>query len=780
MKHKASRIAFSVALLAGLAGPVLADPAAAGPAAASAASAASAAPALPAPARPNVLLWLMDDVGFGQIDCFGGLVETPNIDRVARAGLRYANYHTAPICSASRAAVLTGRMPHSVHIGGHATAARDFPGYDAKIPASAGTVAANLHAAGYATFALGKWDHLPSEEASPAGPFNRWATGQGFDRFYGFLSADTDNWNPVLIRDVTPVARPATPGYHLSADLADKAIAMIGGRDARQPQRPFFMYWATGAAHAPHHAPAEWIARYRGKFDQGWDAARAAILKRQVAEGLVPKGTILAPRPDGLPAWSSLTPDQKRLYARQMEVFAASLSYADAQFGRILDALEAKGELANTMVIVTSDNGASAEGGPDGLYNESEVTSRVPPGVAGNLAFIDKWGGPQTYPHYAYGWAVAGDTPYRYYKQTTHEGGTRVPLVVSWPRGIAARGETRAQFTHVADIAPTILDAAGVPLAATINDVPQVPMEGESFVSSFAKDGDPRGGRAQYVEMYGNKGLWWQGWSIVTTHRTRTWDWNTPKTFDEPWELYDLVKDPGQTTDLAAKFPDRVAQMAKLFGEQAERFHVYPIHNLSDTAAEGYGRIRRDFEARGGKWRFAGPVSNIPSALAPPVQSRSFAMRAQLDLPRAGVTGPVFAYGGQLGGIGLYLDGGKPVLIVNSLKGEPTRIAADEALGAGAAPLGLSLEKGEAQADGRFLYHVTMTSGGRRIADRSLVMAVPGFFGIPETFDIGNDAGSPVLAGWTPGTPLDAGLGEVMFDFSGYAAPAGGSALPGH
>ena len=735
---------------------------------------ATPAPAQSAPAepqrqeqqRPNVLVWMVDDVGFAQVSCFGGLVATPNIDRVARMGLRYNNYHTAPICSASRASFLTGRMPHSVHIGGHATAARPFPGYDANIPASDGTLAANLHQAGYATFALGKWDHLPPTEASPAGPFNHWPAGQGFDRFYGFLTADTDNWSPTLIRDLTPVGKPAQPSYHLSADLADQAIAMIETRGARDPARPFFMYWATGAAHSPHHAPQDWIDRYRGKFDIGWDKAREQILKAQIAQGLVPNDTKLAPRPEGMPAWDSLSGEQRRLYAHQMEVFAAALSYADAQFGRILDALENRGELDNTLIVITSDNGASAEGGPDGLYNEAEVTSRTLPGVAENMPFYDAWGSARTYPHYAYGWAVAGDTPFRYYKQTTHEGGTRVPLVIAWRKGIAAHGELRTQFVHVSDLAPTILEAVSVPLAKTINDVPQNPMEGQSVKASFAASGDPRAGRPQYVEMYGNKGFWWQGWSIVTSHRLRTWDWRVSPTFNEPWELYDLTKDPGQTRNLADRFPQRVAEMGRLFDEQAQRFHVYPIFNLSDTMNESIANARADFERHGGKWHYSGPVSNIPPGLAPPITTRGFTMTATLDLPQRGVTGPVFAEGGQLGGIGFYLDAGRPVFILNTLKGETVRVTAREALGAGSRQIQLDVVRGSAGADGASDYRVTIRADKQVLAEATLHFTLAPYFGIPDTFDVGFDEGSPVLAGFPSGAALPARLSDVEFAFA--------------
>ncbi len=538
---------------------------------------------------------------------------------------------------------------------------------------------------------------------------------------------------------------------------------MIEGRSTRDPQRPFFLYWATGAAHAPHHAPQEWLDRYRGKFDMGWDKAREAALKTAIAQGLVPKGTALPPRPEGMPAWASLSPDQKRLYARQMEAFAASLSHADAQFGRILDALEAGGQLDDTMVIVTSDNGASAEGGPDGLYNEAEVVSRVAPSVADNLTMYDQWGGPRTYPHYSYGWAVAGDTPYRYYKQTTHEGGTRVPLVIAWPRGIAARGEVRNQFVHVSDIAPTILDAAGVPLAQTVNNVPQVPMEGQSVKASFAASGNPRDGRAQYVELYGNKGLWHEGWSIVTTHRTRTWDWETAKTFDEPWELYDLVTDPGQTRDLAAKHPDRVARMSRLFDEQARQYGVLPIHNLSDTMGESIARMNADFARRGGKWRYPGPVAQIATAIAPPVASRSFTMTAKLDLPVRGVTGPIFSQGGQMGGIGFYLKEGKPTFIVTALKGETAEVSASEALGPGATRIELDVTR--APAGEATDFQIAIKANGRELVRRNLRFPLPGYFGLSEVFGVGTDDGSPVLAGYAAGHPIPAGLSDVEFTF---------------
>jgi len=737
-----------------------------------AAPAAAAVEAAPAPApppqadgRPNVLLWLLDDVGFAQLASYGGIVDTPNIDRVVARGLRYDNYHTAPVCSASRAAILTGRMPHSVNMGGHAALPMTTPGYTGRVPAAAGTIAENLRQAGYATFAIGKWDHLPPADMASGAPLTYWPTGQGFERYYGFMAADTDQWHPNLIRDNTPIPTPSAPGYLLNVDLADQAIRMIDSRDAG-PVRPFFMYYATGTAHAPHHAPKEWIERYRGKFDMGWDKLRETVLQREIARGIVPKGTKLADRPPGMPAWADLTADQRKMYARQMEVFAAALSFADAQFGRILDELEKRGELANTVVIVTSDNGASAEGGPEGMLSESFLSAEKQPTLADNLRFYDDWGGPSTYPTYNFGWAVAGDTPFRYYKQTTYEGGQRVPLIVSWPRGFAAHGELRRQYTHVSDIAPTILDMVGVAPAAIVNNVPQSAMEGVSFRQSFTAVGDPRQARGQYSEMFGNRAFSWQGWSIVTNHRANAWRYTAPPTFDEPWELYDLVNDPGQTTDLAAKYPNKVAQMAKMFQEQGTRYHVLPQHNFSDGFFELVRLSKAVFKARGGQWRYTGPVSMIPPVSAPPVLERSFTMTANLSLPGADVTGPVFAVGSSMGGMGLYLDRGRPLFLANSAMGESRRIEGAQSLPAGASDLTLSVVRGATRADGGADLAVTISAAGKILAQQTTNLEIPTHLDLAETFAIGRDDAAPILPDYPAGRPFGGEIGEVMFDFN--------------
>jgi len=731
------------------------------------------APAAPVPSaqapaqqqqRPNVLVWMMDDVGFAQLSSFGGLVQTPNIDRVASRGLRYSNYHTAPVCSAARAAFLTGRMPHNVGIGGHAAVARPFPGYSGRIPRSAGTIAENFRLGGYTTLALGKWDHLLAEETTPAGPYTQWPAGQGFERFYGFLSADIDNWHPTLVRDTTPVATPDAPGYHLNHDLADQAIAMIGARRAAPQVRPFFLYWATGTSHAPHHAPAEWIARYKGKFDQGWDKAREDILKAQKRAGVVPRNATLAPRPEGVPAWSELSPAERALFARQMEVFAGSLTYADAQFGRILDSLEAAGELDNTIVVVTSDNGASAEGSRYGMYSEALLGRGRSASLEENLAFAERWGGPESYPHYAMGWAVAGNTPFRYYKQTTYEGGSRVPLVIAWPKGIAAHGELRSQFVHVADLAPTLLDLSGTPLAARVNNADQQPMDGASFTASLADAKAPAARTAQYFEMFGNKGLWQDGWTIVTRHRVKPWEMTTSHPVDEKWELYDLSTDIAQAKDLAAAQPQRVAAMAAEFERQAERYHVNPIGNIVEGMVETQRKAQADFAARGGVWRYPGPVSNIQQTIGPPIAALGFTQAATLDLPAgAAVTGPVFAVGGTLGGMALYLRAGKPVFAVNTLDGRTHEIAASEALPAGTTRLELRFERPR----GPGAASATITAGGRVLASGAVPADVMSGFGVFELLGVGIDHATPVLRGAQPGGTLAAGISDVVFDFSG-------------
>jgi len=565
-----------------------------------------------------------------------------------------------------------------------------------------------------------------------------------------------------LTYDNHEVQQPKQPeeGYHLSIDLADKAIEFIQDSQVNAPDKPFFLYYATGAGHAPHHVPQEWADKYKGKFDMGWDKAREAILKAQVAQGLVPRGTRLARRPEMVPAWDSLSAEQKKLYTRQMEVFAAALSYADDQFGRVLDELEKNGELDNTMVVIAADNGASAEGAQNGMFTEALLGRGKPATLEENMRFYEGWGGPGTFPHYSMGWAVAGNTPFHYYKHTTHEGGTRVPLVLAWPKGIAARGELRSQFVHVSDVTPTIMEAAGVPLAPVVHNVPQRPMEGTSFAYSFGDAKAPTRKGPQYVEMYGNKGLWADGWSIVTSHRLQPWDMMQRGPIAEPWELYDLNTDLAQNNDLARRYPERVAQMDKLFAEQAERYHVNPIGNIGDGLVEGARKAREDFIRRKGVWHYPGPVSNIMGPVGPPVAAMGFSMRAHVDAPY-GATGPVFAAGGKLGGIGLYLKDGKPVFTLNTLPGDNTSIAATEALPAGQTTLALTFTRPK---DGDAA--VTISAGGRVVAQGTVPLAAMQAFSATEMFGVGFDNATSVLPGERIDMRFPGAISDVTFDFN--------------
>jgi arylsulfatase A-like enzyme len=722
-------------------------------------------PAEKADRKPNVIIWMLDDIGFAQLSSFGGLVKTPNIDRVAGQGVRYTNYRTAPICSASRAALLTGRNPHSVHIGGHAGAPLPYPGYDGLLPANTGTLAANMKAAGYQTVALGKWDHMPSADMTQAGPFTFWPTGQGFDKFYGFIGADADNWQPVLVNGTSPVNTPVTPGYHLNDDLADKAVMAFTARSSRKDADPVFLYLATGTAHAPHHAPQRWIDQYKGQFDMGWDKAREAVLRQQIELGIMPRDTRLAPRPEGMPAWDRLSADNKRLYARQMEVFAAAVSHADEQFGRMLNALEATGELENTIIVITSDNGASAEGAFHGTHNETLFMNGHYASADENMAFIDQWGGPETQPHYAFGWAVAGNTPLRYFKQTTHEGGIRVPLIVSWPRAIKARGELHTGFAYVADVMPTILDLAKVPLAPTINNVPQVPMEGVSLVPSLLDNRAPSGSRAQYFEMYGNKALWKDGWSIVTSHRLDPWRMDQINPITEPWELYHTDQDPGQITNLASRYPQKVAQLAAEFEEQARRYNVNPVSNFGDSRAFGGKAFAQEMAARKGLWAYDGPVSNIGFGAAPPVAMLPFEMKASLDLATGLETGPVFAFGGASGGMAAYLAKGVPAFAFRDLSGKLVVIEARTALPAGASELKISIDRVAPRPMTDEAVTVTISAGDRILVSRTVNTILPRTYGVAETFDIGIDRGSPVSPAYASDQSFQGRLGKVAFQF---------------
>ena len=705
----------------------------------------------PKAGSPNILVWVMDDVGFGQLGAFGGAVETPNLDRLAAAGLLFTNYHTTPICSASRASLLTGRNSHAVHIGGHSAMAVGFSGYDARVPRGAGTIAANLGSAGYATFAIGKWDHLPPEHSSQSGPYTYWPSGQGFDRFYGFLTYDADNFSPVLWSDHTPVELPGDPDFHLSADMADKAIDWIASRDADPARRPFFLYWATGAAHSPHHAPEADRMAYRGRFDAGWDVARSEILERQKELGIVPVNTRLPPRPEGMPAWDSLSANEQRLYARAMEAFAAQLTHADRQFGRMIDALDARGELDNTLIIVVSDNGASAEGAPGGIFSEFMMANGRYPGVEENLNHYEGWGGPDTYPLYPVGWAVAGNTPFRFYKQTAYEGAIRVPMIVSWPDGIASGEAPRDQYLHAIDLAATIYDAADLALPETINGVPQLQLDGESLLPLLrAPDSAEGGRRLQYYEMYGNRAIYADGWKAVVPHRLETWDFSKPASFsDDTWELYDLRKDPNELNDLAMEFPDKLRELRRQFDAEARKNNVYPLTNTGDAQRWRAALAEADMASRGYTWQYTGRVVRIPEALAPPIHTHSFKADFSGEFPLA-AEGTLMAIGGRNGGLSWFVQDGVPGFVFHNIDHSRTVLLAVSAIPEGPHDVSLAFWRTADGAD------VELFVDDREVAAGTVPGPLPVYmFTSNETFDAGDDTGTTV-------SPLDAG--ETAFN----------------
>ncbi len=556
-------------------------------------------PAWPQPIRaregaPNVLFFVLDDVGYGQLSCFGGLVETPNIDRVAQLGLRYSNMHTTALCSPTRSCVLTGRNHHSNGVACIMEMATGYPGYDGRMPFENGMLSEMLLPHGYNTFCVGKWHLSPSEDNSAAGPFHRWPLGRGFERFYGFLGGETNQWYPDLMQDNRSAQQPRLPdqGYHLSEDLADQAIGMILDAHVNAPEKPFLLYYATGCAHAPHHAPKEWIAKYEGKFDMGWDAYREEVFARQREIGLFSADTQLPERDPDVPVWDSLSSEEKRLYARMMEVYAGFVSYTDHHFGRILDTLERIGELENTLTMVISDNGASAEGGPIGSFNEMFFFNYISESFEENLAKIDDLGSPRAYNHYPWGWAWAGDTPFRRWKRETYRGGSSDPFIVAWPNGFKARGQIRGQYAHAIDMVPTVLEALGIEAPAAVRGVAQSPLEGSSFAHTFDDPDAETRHVTQYFEMLGHRAIDHDGWRAVCP-------WPGPsfaeaaakgRKFQDPippetlleldtagWELYHVADDPTESNNLAETHRDRLIELITLWYVEAGKYQVLPI-----------------------------------------------------------------------------------------------------------------------------------------------------------------------------------------------------------
>lgn len=620
-------------------------------------------PALPLAApegAPNVLTIVLDDVGFGHIGSYGGPVNTPNLDKLAGAGLRYNNFHTTALCSPSRGALLTGRNHHAIGLAAITEAATGFPGNYGSIPKSAATVAEVLKQNGYNTMAFGKWHLAPYTAYTAAGPFDRWPLGMGFEKFYGFLGGETDQWAPLLVRDNSFIETPTRPGYHLSEDLVDQTIASIRDQQQANTGRPFFAYLALGANHAPLHAPKEFIDKYRGKFDQGWDKVREETFARQKKLGIIPQEAKLTPRDPMIKAWADLSEPQKKLYARLQEAYAGMLEHADDNLGRLFASLDELGIRDNTLIIVVSDNGASQEGLQDGVTNTDRYRNFNPETVEEMTKNIDKIGGPETDSLYPMGWSLAGNTPFKKWKQDTHLGGNTDPFIVSWPAKIKDKGAVRPQYNHLVDVVPTILQAADLPAPKSVNGVPQMPLSGVSMLNSFTDGTAKTAKKVQYYEMLGSRAIWADGWTAVAWHKKDT-PWEQDK-----WELYHTDVDFTQSDDLAAKNPKKLQQLIALWQEEAKKNNVLPLDDRRYERAADPGRPVAALAQT--NYNFYPGTSVLHPLAAPQLLGRNHTITAHVDIPTTGAEGVLASFGGEFGGWSLFLKEGKLHYVHNYLK----------------------------------------------------------------------------------------------------------------
>ena len=624
-----------------------------------------------------MIIILIDDLGFGATSPFGGPVFTPAFDRLAKGGLRYTNFHTTALCSPTRAALKAGRNHHTVNMSWSPRLATSLPGNTGQIPNATAPVAEMLRLNGYSTAAFGKWHETAAWEASISGPFDRWPTRQGFDKFYGFIGGETNQWAPFLYDGVTQVEPPPDPNYHFMTDMTNQAVAWIKYQKALTPDRPFFVYFAPGAVHAPHHVPKEWIAKWQGKFDQGWDKVREETLARQIQMGIVPPNTKLPPKPAAIKDWDKLPADEKKLFAHEAEVYAAYLDFADHEIGRMLDAVEATGQMDNTLIFyIAGDNGCSAEGGMNGTFSEFTYFNGVKEEVPDLLKVMDKWGGPETYPHMAAGWAVALDAPFGWMKQMASDfGGTRNGMVVYWPKGIKAKGEIRTQFGHVIDVAPTILEACGLPEPKVVNGTPQIPMEGVSLIYSFDDAKAKERHTTQYFEITGNRAIYDNGWLARTIHRA-PWEEKPRASLDKDvWELYDVRTDFSLATDLAAKNPEKVEEMKALYMKEAEKYHALPVDDRSfeRTVAALVGRP--ELMGTRTSLTLAEGMTGMMEAVFINIKNKSKTITAEVEVPAGGGNGTIIVQGGRFGGWSLYVKDGVPAYDYNFCGIKRTTIA---------------------------------------------------------------------------------------------------------
>jgi arylsulfatase A-like enzyme len=710
----------------------------------------------PPKGAPNVLVILLDDVGFGASSAFGGPCQTPNAERLAAGGLKYNRFHTTALCSPTRQALLTGRNHHSVGMGGITEIASGSPGYCSVLPKTAAPLAKTLKLNGYATAQFGKCHEVPVWETSPAGPFNAWPTGGGgFEYFYGFIGGESHQWYPSLYEGTTPVEVKKTPeeGYHFMEDMTDKAIGWIGQQQALIPDKPFFVYFAPGAAHAPHHVPKEWADKYKGNFDGGWDKLREETFARQKQLGVIPPDCQLTKRHPQIPAWDAMPEALNPVLRRQMEVYAGFLEYADHHVGRLLDSLEKLDVLKDTLVYyIIGDNGASAEGTLNGTYNEminfNGAAALETPEFLNER--IDKLGGPESYNHYAVGWAHAMNTPYQWTKQVaSHWGGTRNGTIIHWPSGIKAKGEQRSQFHHIIDVAPTILEVAGLPQPLSVEGIQQQPIEGVSMAYSFDDPKAAERHETQYFEMFGNRGIYHKGWTAVTRHKT---PWllvgeKVPAFDDDVWELYDTSKDWSQANDLSKQMPEKLHQLQRLWLIEATRYNVLP---LDDRVAE---RMNPDLAGRpvlirGNRQILFGGMGRLSENSVVNIKNKSHSVTALIEVPASDARGVIIAQGGNIGGWALYLKDGKLKYCYNLLGIHYFYVEAGSAL-----PPGEHQVRMEFKYDGGGLGKggaVSLYVDGKKVGEGKAAATAAMVFSADDGLDIGVDTGSPVSQDYGP------------------------------
>jgi arylsulfatase len=694
---------------------------------------------------PNVLIILIDDMGFGQSSAFGGPINMKTAERLADKGLRYNQFHTTALSSPTRAALLTGRNHHTTNTGSIMETATAFPGNTGQRPESVAPLAAMLRYNGYSTAAFGKNHETAAWEVSPSGPTDRWPTRSGFDKFYGFMGGESNQWAPALYDGMTKIEVPKDSNYHFMTDMTNQAVKWMQSVKSLTPDKPFFMYFAPGATHAPHHVPKEWIAKYKGKFDQGWDKLREETLARQIKLGVVPADTKLAPKPGAIKDWNKLTMDEKKLFARQMEVFAGFGEYTDTEIGRLVDVIQDMGQLDNTLIFyIVGDNGASAEGGMSGMFNEMTYFNGVVETVSDVMKHYDELGGPNTYSHYAAGWAVAGDTPFTWTKQVaSNYGGTRNGMVVHWPKGVKARNEIRTQWHHVIDIAPTVLEAAVLPEPKVVNGIPQTPIEGVSMLYSFndahAKDRH----LTQYFEIFGNRAIYRDGWLAGTVHRA-AWETEVRATLDkDTWELYDTRNDFSLATDLAAKEPAKLKELQNLFMDEAVKYNVLPIDDRVFERINAALVGRPDLMAGRTSLTVYEGMTGMSENVFINTKNRSHTITAEVNLPKSGGRGVILAQAGRFGGWSLYLKNGVPTYTYNFLGLKRFTIAAKKPLPAGKATIryefaydGGGLAKGGTG---------TILVNDMKVAEGRIERTQPMIFSADEGADVGEDGETPVV-----------------------------------